>query len=204
MNARGRSRAWRKTRGPSFWVTLAGLDQQLLPSAAIPSRSSHWILNSVCCFPKARKTGFTLPFPAANISTSPSFHLWGLAPGPKRSLLQLRDASMIRAALSPELQLLRTPSSSSWIVAIVQFLCPSLPFATPRTADCRTPDFPVLYYLPSFVKLMSIDAMQPSHPRSSPSPAFNLSQHQCLSQWVGSSHQVNCSTCHLFSLLPLS
>ena len=149
-NARGRSRAWRKKRGPSFWVTLAGLDQQLLPSAAIPSRSSHWILNSVCCFPKARKTGFTLSFPAANISTSPSFHLWGLAPGPKRSLLQLRDASMIRAASSPEFQLLRTPPSSSWIVAVVQFLSPSLPFATPRTADCRTPDFPVLYYLPEF------------------------------------------------------
>ena len=26
------------------------------------------------------------------------------------------------------------------------------------------------------------DAIQPSHPLSSPSPAFNLSQHQCLFQ----------------------
>ena len=35
------------------------------------------------------------------------------------------------------------------------------------------------------------DAIQPSHPLSIPSPfAFNLSQHQCLFQWVGSSHQV--------------
>ena len=35
------------------------------------------------------------------------------------------------------------------------------------------------------------DAIQPSHPLSSPSPlAFNLSQHQGLSQWVSSSHQV--------------
>ena len=35
------------------------------------------------------------------------------------------------------------------------------------------------------------DAIQPSHPLSSPSPlAFNLSQHQGLFQWVNSSHQV--------------
>ena len=34
------------------------------------------------------------------------------------------------------------------------------------------------------------DAIQPSHPLSSPSPAFSLSQHQGLSKWVSSSHQV--------------
>ena len=35
------------------------------------------------------------------------------------------------------------------------------------------------------------DAIQPSHPLSSPSlPALNLSQHQGLFQWVSSSHQV--------------
>ena len=35
------------------------------------------------------------------------------------------------------------------------------------------------------------DAIQPSHPLSSLSPpAFNLSQHQGLFQWVSSSHQV--------------
>ena len=34
------------------------------------------------------------------------------------------------------------------------------------------------------------DAIQPSHPLSPPSPpAFNLSQHQGLFQWVSSSHQ---------------
>ena len=37
----------------------------------------------------------------------------------------------------------------------------------------------------------SRDAIQPSHPRSSPSPpAPNPSQHQSLFQWVSSSHQV--------------
>ena len=35
------------------------------------------------------------------------------------------------------------------------------------------------------------DAIQPSHPLSSPSsPALNLSQHQGLFQWVSSSHEV--------------
>ena len=35
------------------------------------------------------------------------------------------------------------------------------------------------------------DAIQPCHPLSSPSaPAFNLSQHQGLFQWISSSHQV--------------
>ena len=32
------------------------------------------------------------------------------------------------------------------------------------------------------------DAIQPSHPLSSPSPAFNLSQHQGLFKWISSSH----------------
>ena len=35
------------------------------------------------------------------------------------------------------------------------------------------------------------DAIKPSHPLSSPSPpAFNISQHQGLFQWVNSSHEV--------------
>ena len=60
--------------------------------------------------------------------------------------------------------------------------------------DCSTPGFPVLHHLlesaQTHVHRVS-DAIQPSHPQSSPSlPAFNLSQHQDLFHWVGSSHQV--------------
>ena len=54
------------------------------------------------------------------------------------------------------------------------------------------PSFPVLHYLSEFAQThvhWVCDAIQPSHPLS-PSPAFNLSQHQGLSQWVGFSHQV--------------
>ena len=37
------------------------------------------------------------------------------------------------------------------------------------------------------------DAIQPSHPLSSPSPMFNLCQHQGLFQWVSASHQIGVS-----------
>ena len=60
--------------------------------------------------------------------------------------------------------------------------------------NCSMPGFPVLYHLLEFAQTHAHwvdDAIQPSHPLSSPSPpAFNLSQHQGLFQWVGSSHQV--------------
>ena len=60
--------------------------------------------------------------------------------------------------------------------------------------DCSTPGFPVLHYLPELAQTHVHwvgDAIQPSWTLSSPSPpAFNLSQHQGLSQWVCSSHWV--------------
>ena len=57
-----------------------------------------------------------------------------------------------------------------------------------------TPGLPVHHQLPesaqTYVHWVG-DAIQPSHPLSSPSPpAFNLSQHQGLFQWVSSLHQV--------------
>ena len=60
--------------------------------------------------------------------------------------------------------------------------------------DCRTPGFPVHHQLPELAQThvhWVDDAIQPSLPLSSSSPpAFNLSQHQGLFQWVSSSHQV--------------
>ena len=60
--------------------------------------------------------------------------------------------------------------------------------------DCRTPGFPVLHCLTESVQIQVhwvSDAIQPSHPLSSPSPpALNLSQHQGLFKWVSSLHQV--------------
>ena len=60
--------------------------------------------------------------------------------------------------------------------------------------DCSMLGFPVHHQLPELAQIHVHwigDAIQPSHPLSSPSlPAFNLSQHQGLFQWVSSSHQV--------------
>ena len=60
--------------------------------------------------------------------------------------------------------------------------------------DCSMPGLPVYHQLPEFIQthvLQVSDAIQPSHPLSSPSPpTFNLSQHQGLFQAVSSSNQV--------------
>ena len=54
--------------------------------------------------------------------------------------------------------------------------------------DCSTPGFPVHHPLPELAQthvLRVSDAIQPSPSQSSPSsPAFNLSQHRGLFQWV--------------------
>ena len=60
--------------------------------------------------------------------------------------------------------------------------------------NLKTPGLPVHHQLPEFTQTHAHligDAIQPSHPLSSPSPpAFNLSQHQGLFQRVNSSHEV--------------
>ena len=60
--------------------------------------------------------------------------------------------------------------------------------------NCSTPGLPVHHQLPEFTEThihRVSDAIQPSHPLSSPSPlAPNPSQHQSIFQWVNSSHEV--------------
>ena len=69
-------------------------------------------------------------------------------------------------------------------------LCPTLCDPVNRS----TPGLPVHHQLPEFTQTHVHrvgDAIQPSHPLSSPSPpAPNPSQHQSLFQWVNSSHEV--------------
>ena len=68
--------------------------------------------------------------------------------------------------------------------------CPTLCEPT----DCSTPGSPVHHQLLELAQThihWAGEAIQPSHPLSSPSPpTFNLSQHQGLFQWAHSSHQV--------------
>ena len=69
-------------------------------------------------------------------------------------------------------------------------LCPTLCDPMNRS----TPGLPVHHQLLEFTQThvhRVSDAIQPSHPLSSPSPpTLNLSQHQGLFKWVSSSHQV--------------
>jgi len=72
--------------------------------------------------------------------------------------------------------------------------------------DCSTPGFPVhhqhLELAQTHVHRVS-DAIQPSHPLSSPSlPAFNLSQQQGSFWWVSSSHKVTKYWSFSFSISP--
>ena len=95
-----------------------------------------------------------------------------------------------------------------WI--IIQFSlfaqsCPTLCDAM----DCSLPGLPVYHQLSEFTQTHVHwvgDAIQLSHPLSSPSPpAFNLSQHQGLFQWVTSSHQVaKVLEFHSTSVLPMN
>ena len=68
--------------------------------------------------------------------------------------------------------------------------CPTLC----NSMNHSTPGLPVHHQLPEFTQTHVHhvgDTIQPSHPLSSPSPpAPNPSQHQGLSQWVSSSHQM--------------
>ena len=81
------------------------------------------------------------------------------------------------------------------LLSLIQFSsvaqsCPTL--CDPM--ECSTPGLPVHHQLLEFTQTRvhwGGDAIQPSHPLSSPFPfTFNHSQHQGLFKWVSSSHQV--------------
>ena len=88
--------------------------------------------------------------------------------------------------IPPPLSFLITISSVSSVAQSCLTLCDPM--------DCSMPGFPAHHQLlelaQTHVHWVS-DAIQPSHPLSSPSPpTFNLSQHQSLFKWVNSLHQV--------------
>ena len=84
----------------------------------------------------------------------------------------------------------RNHSSGFVQFSSVTQLCPTL--CDPM--NCSMPGLPVHHQLPEFTQTYVhrvSDAIQPSHPLSSPSPpAPNPSQHQSLFQWISSSHEV--------------
>ena len=90
----------------------------------------------------------------------------------------------------------------SQFISVTQ-LCPTL--CDPMNHS--TLGLPVHHHLPEFTQThihRVSDAIQPSHPRSSPfPPAPNPSQHQSLFQWVNSLHEVQSTgASDLASFLP--
>ena len=75
--------------------------------------------------------------------------------------------------------------------SLVTQSCPTLC----NSMDCSMLGIPVHHQLLKLTEAhvhQVSDAIQPSHPLLSPvPPAFNLSQHQGLFQWLSSSHQVD-------------
>ena len=86
--------------------------------------------------------------------------------------------------------------------SLVTQSCPTL--CNPM--DCSTPGFPVHHQLPELAETHVHrigDAIQPSHPLSPPSPAFSLSQQQCLFQFFASGGQ-NIGASASASVLPMN
>ena len=94
--------------------------------------------------------------------------------------------------------ILQTKGSHMAKLSVMEwYLFSSVAQSCPTLCDpmnCSTPGLPVHHHLPEFTQThvhWVHDAIQPSHPLSSPSPPGpNPSQHQSLFQWVSSSHEV--------------
>ena len=110
--------------------------------------------------------------------------------GTLKNLLQHHSskASILRCSAFFIVQLAH-PYRSDQVRSVIQS-CPTL--CNPMNHS--TPGLPVHHQLPEFTQTHVHwvgDAIQPSHPLSSPSPPTpNHSQHHGLFQWVNSSHEV--------------
>ena len=100
----------------------------------------------------------------------------------KTCLLQGNDLPHNNLPQSPYTHKTQYKTSCTVQFSSVAQSCPTL--CDPM--NCSTPGLPVHHHLPEFTQThvpQISDAIQPSHPLSSPSPpAFNLSQHQGLFQ----------------------
>ena len=146
----------------------------LLPPSTFPNISVFSNESALCIrWPKYWSFSFNIS-PSNEHSGLISFRMDWLdllaVQGTLRSLLEL----------SNDMELIRSVAQS----------CPTLCDPMNRS----TPGLPVQHQLPEFTEThvhRVSDAIQPSHPLSSPSPsATNPSQHQSLFQWVNSSHEV--------------
>ena len=84
----------------------------------------------------------------------------------------------------------QSPNNGYFQFSLVAQSCPTLCDHTDRSTPGLSVHHQLLEFTQTHVYWVS-DAIQPSHPLSSPSPlSFNLSQHQVLFKWISCSHQV--------------
>ena len=151
------------------WVTELTVGNHLpnISLALIFPRGLHWFLLDM---PDQSKTNSFFPSPNSSLK------------------LQLTLTSSLIVTFSVKRYLYSLCSSVQF--SSVAQSCPTLCDPMNRS----TPGLPVHHHLREFTQThvhRVRDAIQPSHPRSSPSPpAPNPSQHQSLFQWVNSSHEV--------------
>ena len=143
----------------------------------------------------------------SNLNSSPMFHCffcnfffsWSPIPGNNFSFFYSHICSHqllfyhLDTSISSSLH--STPTATALIqVCSLSYFVQSLCLTLCDPMDYSMSGFPVLNHLPEFAQTHVHwvgDDIQPSHPLPSPSPpAFNLSQHQSLFQWVCSLHQV--------------
>ena len=138
------------------------------------TQSLTWIRQSLVHFqPLVWASGFK------NILLQPRTHIYTHAPEIK---LLLSNFTSIHETNSFKILLFKITSQFSRSV-----------MSDSAISDCSTPGFSVYHQLPELAQTHVHgvgDAIQPSHPLSSPSPALNPSQHQSLFQWVNSSCEV--------------
>ena len=113
-------------------------------------------------------------------------------------LLCFQKLTAVLVYINPKTQTCR----SGWLIQIPSVQFSSVPFSSVAQScltlcdpmNRSTPGLPVHHQLPEFTQIhihWVRDAIQPSHPLSSPSPpAPNTSQHQSLFRWVNSSYEV--------------
>ena len=84
-----------------------------------------------------------------------------------------------------------------WYIVVVQSLSHVRLFASLWTAACQAPlSFIISCGLLNHIHWVN-DAIQSCHSLLPSSPAFNLSQHQCLFQWVGYLYKILYYTIHI-------
>ena len=139
-----------------------------------------FLFNFLFSWPCQAACGILVPWPGIKLSPpaleAESLNYWTTKEVPLNDIVKLKLWQLLMNTIQ---------SSSVQSLSCVRLYDPM---------NRSTPGLPVHHQLPEFTQTVHWvgDAIQPSHPLSSPSPpALNLSQHQGLFKWVFTSKKLN-------------